>query len=86
MESDNKRTIPRNIGGKTPRDIPGNQGQPRQRRRMMELPRLETTFGVEIAGTTAVASSPPRPGKPQLHLTTGRPDEMPEQVTNERQW
>jgi hypothetical protein len=43
------------------------------------------TLGVGIAGTTAMASPPPRPGKNQHRTTRKRPDEMSKQMTHERQ-
>lgn len=45
---------------------------------------LETTFGVEEAGTAAMASAPPRPGKQQLQIARVGPDQLCEQVTNFR--
>ena len=42
---------------------------------------LAATFGVVVAGHTAVTSAPPRPGKHHRHMARGRPDEMPKQTT-----
>ena len=46
------------------------------------LPCIQAAFGVIIAGPASVASSPPRPGKPQLHIARMRPDELSEEMTN----
>ena len=45
---------------------------------------MQTTFGMEIAGTTAVASAPPRPGKHQFGTTRRRPDELSQHMTHFR--
>src|SRR5437660_11176521 len=72
-----------------PRDFPGTprQAQRRQPSTLLDeghprLAGLESAFGMEIAGTTAVAAPPPRPGQPHLHAGRGRPDELAKQMTH----
>src|SRR6266536_2056054 len=48
------------------------------------LSSFQTTISMVIAGTTAVASSPPRPGKNQHRTTRKRPDEISKQMTHFR--
>jgi len=39
---------------------------------------------MEIAGTTTVASAPPRPGQEQVRIVRRRPDELSKQMTHFR--
>src|SRR6266516_1161438 len=77
--------------GDTPRDIPGTKGKPynEQLTRNLSsskegLASLQTTFGVEVASTASVTSSPPGPGQHQLRTTSGRPAETPKHITHFR--
>src|SRR6266487_4766342 len=45
---------------------------------------LQTAFGMEIAGTTPVPSSPAGPGNNQLHTAWSRPEQASKQMTHFR--
>jgi hypothetical protein len=72
-----------------PRDFSCESGRPlpEDRREKVSpatdrLSCLQPAFGVVIAGTTAVAAAPPRPGQHQLRARSGRPDQMAKQMTH----
>src|SRR6266567_2145566 len=76
---------------------PERRGYPSWWRRGRErgLASLQTTFGVEVAGSTLMASAPSRPCQSAWHVARSRPDEVSEQMTHfrdrerqdqERQW
>jgi hypothetical protein len=59
------------------------------------LASLQAAFGVEVAGSTLMASAPSRPRQSAWHVARSRPDEVSEQMAHfrdcegkdqERQW
>jgi hypothetical protein len=92
----NEESVPELFSGQQG-DSQGQQGHPWDKREgkkhhappikrqcalQTALPGLKPTFGMEVAGTTAMPSPPPGPGQHQLHTAWSRPDEMPKQMTD----
>ena len=82
--------------GKVPelRYFPDRSGKPGNSKRRwspqveheehLGLASFETTFGVEVAGATLMASAPARPGERAWHVARNWPDEVPEQMAHFR--
>src|SRR5260370_13630357 len=71
------------IQGKLPGTLPGGEQQMTMvRRAEVPLPCGTTMSGVEEAGTTLMAASPPRPGKQQCRTPRRREDEVSQQMAH----